>query len=115
MYRGQVSEGFKGHIVYEFTRRKVVLVTCGNPGTTLWFLIRRTLGEKPEYAYFISNASAGGLLKTLFWLSGLRCDIEKCFEETKTGSCMDHYEVQKFPGWHHHMLTCMLLTSSSGT
>ena len=21
---------------------------------------------------------------------------------------MDHYEVRKYPGWHHHMLTCML-------
>ncbi len=21
---------------------------------------------------------------------------------------MDHYEVRKLPGWHHHMLTCML-------
>jgi hypothetical protein len=21
---------------------------------------------------------------------------------------MDHYEVRKFTGWHHHMLTCML-------
>jgi len=21
---------------------------------------------------------------------------------------MDHYEVRKFPGWHHHILTCML-------
>ncbi len=21
---------------------------------------------------------------------------------------MDQYEVRKFPGWHHHILTCML-------
>ena len=21
---------------------------------------------------------------------------------------MDHYEVRKYPGWHHHMLTTML-------
>ena len=21
---------------------------------------------------------------------------------------MDHYEVRQYPGWHHHMLTCML-------
>jgi len=34
--------------------------------------------------------------------------IEQCFEETKTELGMDHYEVRKYPGWHHHMLTCML-------
>jgi hypothetical protein len=21
---------------------------------------------------------------------------------------MDQYEMRKYPGWHHHMLTCML-------
>ncbi|MFH1116370.1 MAG: hypothetical protein V1792_20850 [Pseudomonadota bacterium] len=21
---------------------------------------------------------------------------------------MDHYEVRKFPGWQHHMITCIL-------
>jgi SRSO17 transposase len=107
-YRRQVSEGTKGPIVYEFTRRKVVLATDGTPGKTVWLLIRRTLGEKPEYAYFISNASVSCRLKTLVWLSGLRWAIEQCFEETKTELGMDHYEVRKFPGWHHHMLTCML-------
>jgi hypothetical protein len=42
------------------------------------------------------------------WLSGLRWAIEQCFEETKTELGMDHYEVRKYPGWHHHILTCML-------
>src|SRR5215831_20932764 len=42
------------------------------------------------------------------WLSGVRWAIEPCFEETNTELGMDHYEVRKYPGWHHHMLTCML-------
>ena len=32
----------------------------------------------------------------------------QCFEEAKSDLGMDHYEVRKFPGWRHHMLTCML-------
>jgi SRSO17 transposase len=28
--------------------------------------------------------------------------------EAKTELGMDHYEVRKYPGWHHHMLICML-------
>ena len=38
------------------------------------------------------------------------CDhtIEQCFEEGKTELGMDHYEVRKYAGWHHHMLTTML-------
>ena len=46
-------------------------------------------------------------LKTLIWLSGLRWALDQCFEETKTELGMDHYEVRKFTGWHHHILRCM--------
>ena len=107
-YRRQVSEGTKGPIVYEFTRRQVILSTAGLPDKTLWLLIRRTIGDDPTYSYFLSNASSSTSLKTLVWLSGLRWAIEQCFGETKTELGMDHYEVRKFMGWHHHMLTCML-------
>jgi len=107
-YRRKVSEGTKGPIVYEFTRRRVILSADGLPKKTVWLLIRRTLGEDPQYSYFISNAMGSTRLKTLVWLSGLRWAIEQCFQETKTELGMDHYEVRKFPGWHHHMITCML-------
>jgi SRSO17 transposase len=107
-YRRQVSEGTKGPIVYEFTRRQVILSAAGLPQKTVWLLIRRTLGDDPKYSFFISNASSSTRLKKLVWLSGLRWAIEQCFEETKTELGMDHYELRKFPGWHHHMLTCML-------
>ena len=107
-YRRKVSEGTKGPIVYEYTRRRIILSAAGLPQKTVWLLIRRTLDEEPKYSFFISNASASTKLKTLIWLSGLRWAIEQCFEETKTELGMDHYEVRKFTGWHHHMLTCML-------
>jgi SRSO17 transposase len=107
-YRRQVSEGTKGPIVYEFARRQVILSADGLPQKPVWLLIRRSTGDDPQYSYFISNASSSTRLKTLVWLSGLRWAIEQCFEEAKTELGMDHYEVRKFPGWQHHMLTCML-------
>jgi len=107
-YRRKVSEGTKGPIVYEYTRRQIILSAAGLPQKTVWLLIRRTLGDEPQYSFFISNASVSTRLKTLVWLSGLRWAIEQCFEENKSELGMDQYEVRKFPGWHHHMLTCML-------
>ena len=50
-------------------------------------------------------------LELLFGSAGLRWAIEQCFEEAKDELGMDHYEVRKFKGWHHHMLTCMLAHS----
>jgi SRSO17 transposase len=34
--------------------------------------------------------------------------VEQCFEASKTELGMAHYEVRKYPGWHHHLLTTML-------
>src|SRR5262245_17002294 len=29
-------------------------------------------------------------------------------EEAKVELGIDHHEIRKYPGWHHHMLTCLL-------
>jgi SRSO17 transposase len=107
-YRRQVSAGTKGPIVYEFARRRVTLCKDGLPGRTVWLVIKRTTGAEKTYSYYISNAPVSTPWRTLVWLSGLRWAIEQCFEEAKTELGMAHYEVRKYPGWHHHMLTTML-------
>lgn len=107
-YRRKVSEGTKGPIKYEFSKRRVVLCREALPQKEVWLLVRRTLGQNPKYSYYISNAPLSTRLKTFVWLSGLRWAIEQCFEEAKTELGMDHYEVRKYAGWNHHVLTCML-------
>jgi SRSO17 transposase len=107
-YRRQVSEGTKGPIEYEFTKRQVMLSKDNLPCRAVWLVMKRTLGEKPTYSYYISNAPVSTRLRVFVWLSGMRWAIEQCFEETKMELGMDHYEIRKYPGWHHHMLTCML-------
>jgi SRSO17 transposase len=107
-YRRQVSEGTKGPIAYAFARQRVTLCKDGMPERTVWLVIKRPLGANPTYAYYTSNAPASTPLRTFVWLSGLRWAIEQCFEEAKTELGMAHYEVRKYAGWHHHMLTTML-------
>jgi SRSO17 transposase len=107
-YRRTVSEGTKGPITYEFARKRIRLCKEGQLTTAVWLLIKRTLGAHPQYWYYLSNAPLSAPLRLFVWLSGVRWAIEQCFEETKTELGMDHYEVRKYPGWHHHMLTCML-------
>ena len=107
-YRRKVSEGTKGPIVYEFARQRVTLCKDGLPERPVWLVIKRTWGAEPSFSYYISNAPASTPLRTFVWLSGLRWAIEQCFEESKTELGMDHYEVRKYAGWHHHVLTTML-------
>jgi SRSO17 transposase len=107
-YRRTVSEGTKGPIEYEFARRRVTLCKEGQPTQTVWLIIKRTLGDHPTYWYYISNAPISTPLSRFVWLSGIRWAIEQCFGEAKTELGMAHYELRKFAGWHHHMVTCML-------
>src|SRR5919197_1185295 len=107
-YRRTVAEGTKGPLTYEFARKRLMLCKDGQPTTAVWLLIKRSLGEHPRYWYYLSNAPLSTPLRVFVWLSGVRWAIEQCFEETKTELGMAHYEVRKYPGWHHHMLTCML-------
>jgi len=107
-YRRKVSEGTKGPIEYEFTRRRIILSNNGLPQKTVWLIMRRTIDDQPVYKYYLSNAPTSARLSLFVWLSGIRWAVEQCFEETKSELGMDHYEVRKYTGWHHHILTCML-------
>jgi SRSO17 transposase len=107
-YRRKVSEGSKGPIEYEFTKRRIILSHKDLPQKAVWLIIRRTMGDQPVYKYYLSNAPTGARLSLFVWLSGIRWAIEQCFEETKSELGMDHYEVRKYTGWHHHMLVSML-------
>ena len=107
-YRRTVSEGTKGPIAYAFARQRVTLCKEGLPERSVWLVIKRTVGADPVYSYAISNAPASTPLGTLVWLSGMRWAIEQCFAESKTELGMDHYEIRKYAGWHHHILITML-------
>jgi len=107
-YQRTVSEGTKGPITYEFARKRVTLCKDGQPAQTVWLVLKRTLGEVPRYWYYISNAPVSVSFRVLVWLSGVRWAVEQCFEETKSELGLAHYEVRKYAGWQHHMLTGML-------
>jgi SRSO17 transposase len=107
-YRRTVSEGTKGPIAYEFTKRRVTLCRDGLPDRTVWLVLKRRLGAEPTYWYYMSNAPLSSRLPLFVWLSGIRWAVEQCFGEAKTELGMAQYEMRPYPGWHHHMLTCML-------
>jgi SRSO17 transposase len=107
-YQRTVSEGTKGAIAYDFTKRLATLCRNGLPDRAVWLVMKRTLGAQPSYWYYISNAPLSTRLPTFVWLSGVRWAIEQYYEEAKTELGMDHYEVRKYAGWQHHMLICML-------
>jgi hypothetical protein len=106
--RRKVAEGTKGPIEYECTKRQVTLCGDGRPTRTVWLVMKRTMGANPSSWCDVSHAPVSTRLPLLVWLSGLRWAIAQCFAEATTALGMDQYEVRKYPGWHHHMLTTRL-------
>ena len=106
-YRRHVSEGTKGPIQYEFTKRQVTLCGDGVPTRTVWLVMKRTMGANPSSWYSLSNAPLSARLPLCVWVSGRRWAIEQCFAETNTERGMDQDEIRKYPGWHYHLLITM--------
>ena len=71
-------------------------------------LIRRSLGEKQELAFYLTSAPPGTTLADLVRVAGTRWIIEECFEAAKGEVGLDQYEVRSWTGWHRHITLAML-------
>jgi SRSO17 transposase len=71
-------------------------------------LIRRSLSEKHELAFYLTSAPPGTTLADLVRVAGTRWTIEECFEAAKGEVGLDQYEVRSWIGWHRHITLAML-------
>jgi SRSO17 transposase len=99
----QVREGALGPLVFEFAAVRVWSMRHRKPGPPAWLLIRRSLGEKPELKYYISDAGEETPLSTLALVACTRCQVEEFLEDCKSYLGMAQYETRSYVGWHHHM------------
>ena len=102
--RHGIQEGSKGPMLAEFAALRVTPVQERLPGLRQWLICRRSLGAQAEVKFFLSNAPRDTPLQELVRLSALRWPIETTLQEAKGEIGMDHYELQTWRGWHHHML-----------
>ena len=67
-----------------------------------WLLIRRSLTNPNEKAYYFVFAPKGTTLPEMVAAIGARWHIEEDFENAKDLG-LDHYEVRSFVGWYRHI------------
>jgi hypothetical protein len=65
--RRTVSEGTKGPLTSELTKRRVTLCRDGLPDRTVWLVMKRSLGKQPTYWYDLSNAPLSSRLPLFVW------------------------------------------------
>jgi len=99
--RLSAGKGAKGPRWYDWARRE--LPRHPHPGWSCWLLLRRSLDDATELAYYLAFAPAPTPLQELVTVAGARWSVEQCLEEAKGGCGLDQYEVRTWRSWHRHI------------
>jgi SRSO17 transposase len=103
----RLSAGFgsKGERLYDWA----LMQLSKQDGWARALLVRRSIEEKPECAYYLCYAPSGkDTIETLVRVAGQRWKIEQAFETAKGECGLDHYEVRHWQGWYRHITLSML-------
>jgi SRSO17 transposase len=103
----RLSAGFgsKGERLYDWA----LMPLSKQDGWARALLVRRSIEEKPECAYYLCYAPSGkDTIETLVRVAGERWKIEQAFETAKGECGLDHYEVRHWQGWYRHITLSML-------
>jgi SRSO17 transposase len=113
------GHGAKGERLYDWA----LLPWAEHEGWQHALLVRRSLEEEPEYAFYFTYApKKKSTLKTLVAVAGRRWAVESAFQMAKAGvptdgswsvgwkgECgLDQYEVRHWQGWYRHITLSML-------
>jgi SRSO17 transposase len=104
--RLSAGAGSKGERLYDWAR--VRLVRLQEPPWDHWLLVRRSIADPEDLAYFVVFGPAGLRLLDLARVAGRRWLVEECFEAAKQEVGLADYEVRSWRGWHRHVTLAML-------
>jgi SRSO17 transposase len=105
-FRASAGTGTKGERLYDWAC--VALPEPSTAGSRRWLLIRRSIDDPEEYAYYLAYGPAQTPAEELIRIAGRRWQVEECFEAAKGEVGLDEYEVRKWDGWHRHITLCLL-------
>ena len=77
-------------------------------GMTQWLLVRRSLSDPTELAYFRAFGPEATALDDLVRVAGMRWTIEEGFEDAKGSVGLDQYEVRTWTAWYRHITLALL-------
>jgi len=77
-------------------------------GTAQWLLVRRSVSNPTERAYYRVYGPAETTVDALARVAGRRWCIETAFEEAKGLVGLDQYEVRKWKAWYRHVTLSLL-------
>ena len=104
--RLSAGAGAKGPRLYDWAR--VRLFRPGWPGWEHWLLVRRSISQPEELAYYVVFCPEGTPLTVLVQVAGSRWAIEACLESAKGEVGLDQYEVRQWKAWYRFITFALL-------
>jgi SRSO17 transposase len=102
------GEGSQGPRLYEWAWLEVDAEPAARQRGRSWILIRRSLSQPSERAYYRVWGPPQTTLAELVRVAGRRWTIEAGLEEAKGEVGLDHYEVRTWTGWYRHSTLALL-------
>ena len=104
--RLSAGEGSQGSRLYDWAC--LALPYEAAPGMAHWLLVRRSLSEPTERAYYRVYGPSETTVEAMVRVAGRRWRIEGAFEEAKGLVGLDQYEVRGWNAWHRHITLALL-------
>lgn len=105
-HRLSCGDGAKGPRVYDWALSRT---NSPEPDEyARWLLIRRSVSDPTEVAYFACGGPPATTLAELVRIAGARWAVEDLFELAKGDCGLDEYEVRSWVGWHRHVTLSLL-------
>src|SRR5712664_4975883 len=102
------GEGSQGPRLYTWVWLEVDAEPGARGGGRSWILIRRSLSQPSERAYYRAWGPPETTLAELVRVAGRRWTIEAAFEQAKGEGGLDQYEVRSWSGWYRHITLSLL-------
>jgi SRSO17 transposase len=102
------GEGSKGPRLYEWAWLLLPDETEAASERARWVLIRRSLSDRSERAYYRVYGPATTTLAEVVRVTGSRWKIEEGYEQAKGEVGLDQYEVRTWRAWYRYMTLALL-------
>jgi SRSO17 transposase len=102
------GEGSKGSRLYEWAWLQLPDETEATHERARWVLIRRSLADRSERAYYRVYGPATITLAEVVRVTGSRWKIEEGYEPAKGEVGLDQYEVRTWRAWYRYVTLALL-------
>lgn len=105
--RRSCGAGAKGPRLFDWAVATLPDTGTAEHGFTRWLLIRRSITDPTELAYYLCYGPADTDDEELIRVAGTRWAVEECVQTAKGQVGLDDYQVRRYDAWYRHITLAM--------